>query len=194
MKEGAPGAFLQQNPFKMKKNYLILLLFGFLATVSCKKEDDGVVIIYEPGEQEFGWAKGTKEGKAWEASGFWRYHQNDSTYWGINFITYSDYGAQRESFGLNEIPFSIGSFPVKGGVNDLGDGFVGGYFGQWADDGDVIIGFMNVNEKENSFITISEMDTLTATMKGFFEIHFISEDESQKIEIKNGEFEVRLYE
>ncbi len=189
-----PGAFLQQNPFKMKKNYFILLLFGFLAIVSCKKEDDGVVIIYEPGTQEFGWAKGTKEGKAWEASGFWRYHQDDSTHWGIDFYTYSSFGEQREHFALNEIPFSVGSFSVKGKIGDLGDGFVGGSFGQWGDDGDVLIGFMEVNEEENSFITISEIDTLTATMKGFFEIHFISEDESLKIEIKEGEFEVRLYE
>lgn len=178
----------------MNKINLIFLLFVIFAAISCQKEDDGMVIIYEPGNQEFGWAKGTKEGKAWEASGFWRYHQNDSTYWGIDFTTYSKQGEQRENFSLNEIPFSVGSFPVKGKINDLDDGFVGGSFGQWGDDGDVLIGFMNLNEKENSFITISEIDTLTGTMKGFFEIHFISEDESLKIEIKNGEFEVRLYE
>ncbi|MCW5922918.1 MAG: hypothetical protein KIS77_11275 [Saprospiraceae bacterium] len=175
----------------MKQLNFIFLFICLVSAISCKKEDD--VIIYGPGKQEFGWAKGTKEGKAWEASGFWRYHQNDSTLWGIDFYTYSSFGEQREHFALNEIPLSIGTFPVKGRISDLGDGFVGGSFGQWGDDGDVLIGFMGINDKKHSFITISEIDTLTDTMKGFFEIHFISDDESLKIEIKNGKFEVRLY-
>ena len=64
----------------------------------------------------------------------------------------------------------------------------------WADDGDALIGFMEVNDDEDGFITVSEIDTATNTMKGFFEIYFISEDKSLKIEIKDGEFEVRLYE
>ncbi len=177
----------------MKKINFIILLFGLLAIISCKREDDEV-IIYDPGDQEFGWATGTKKGKAWEASGFWRYHQNDSTYWGINFTTYSSYGAQRETFALNEIPFSLGTFPVKGKINDLGDGFVGGSFGQWADDGDALIGGMYVNDDKNGFITISEMDTVTNTMKGFFELYFISDDKSLKVEIKDGKFDVRPYE
>jgi hypothetical protein len=174
-------------------NFLILVL-SILIIFSCKKDEDNSIIIYEPGDQEFGWATGTKEGKDWEASGFWRYHQSDSTYWGIDFTTYSSYETQRESFALNEIPFTTGTFQVKGGINDLGDGFVGGSFGMYADDGDVLIGFMKVNDDEDGYITISEIDTLTNTMKGFFEIYFINENESLKIEIKNGEFEVRVYE
>jgi len=164
---------------------------GITFIISCGKED---VIIYEAGTQEFGWAKGTKEGKKWEASGYWRYHQNDSMFWGIDFVTYSSYGAQRENFALNEIPFSIGTFSVKGGLNDLGDGLVGGNLGMFADDGDAIVGSLKVNDDENGYITISEIDPSTSTIRGSFEIYFISDSGSQKIEIKDGEFEVRPYE
>ena len=126
-----------------------------------QKDEDNPTTIFEPGDQEFGWATGTKEGKDWEASGFWRYHLSDSSYWAIDFTTYSSYGAKRENITLNEIPFSKSTFSVKG--NDLGDGFVGGSFGMWADDGDALIGFMEVNDDEDGFITVSEIDTATGS-------------------------------
>ena len=178
----------------MKSVFFSVLLIGILFHSSCKDKDDDLNTIYEPGNQKFGWATGKKDGKMWESSGFWRYHQNDSTFWGIDFYTYSPFGEQREHYALNEIPLSKGTFPIKGKINDLGDGFVGGSFGLWGDDGDVLLGFMNLDDEEDSYLNISELDTLTKTIKGFFEIHFISEDESLKIEIIDGEFEVRLYE
>ncbi|HHB51573.1 MAG TPA: hypothetical protein ENK75_00795 [Saprospiraceae bacterium] len=178
---------------KITKIIFSLLLIAVVISYGCKKEVSPV-IIYDAGDQEFGWATGMKEGHQWNASGYWRYHTNDSTYWGINFVTYTSYGAQREHFALNEIPFSKGTFSIKGGINNLGDGFIGGDFGFFADDGDALIGYMQPNENENGFLEITEIDFSTRTIKGFFEIYFISEDESLKIEIKDGEFEVRLYE
>lgn len=175
----------------MKPAYFSCLLIGILFISSCKKEN--MVVIYEAGDQEYGWAKGTKEGYDWEASGYWRYHRNDSTHWGIDFVTYSSYGAERENITLNEIPYSTGTYPVRGRIRDLGDGFVGGSFGMRADDGDALIGYLEPNNDENGYITVSEIDTMTNTMKGFFEIYFISVDGSLKIEIKDGEYEVGLY-
>ncbi len=177
----------------MQSKYFILLLAILCTLISCKDDDDQMVVIYDAGDQEFGWATGTREGHAWEASGYWRYHQNDSTYWGINFVTYSSYGAMRESYALNEIPFAIGTFPVKGGLRDLGDGFVGGNYGRLADDGDASLGTLPINDDEDGFITISSIDSTTNTIKGFFEVYFRSEDHLLKIEIKDGEFEVTPY-
>lgn len=162
-----------------------------LLTTSCNKKED--VIIYEAGNQEFGWATGKRACQDWEASGLWRYHLNDSTFRVINFVTYSS-GAERENFSLSEIPLSTGTYSVGGGSGDLGDGLVGGRLSLSADDGDVDAGFLNVNDEENSYITISEIDLSTNTIKGFFEVYFITESGDWKVEIEDGEFEVRPYE
>ncbi len=160
-----------------------------LLVISCTKKED--IIIYEAGNQEFGWAIGTKEGIQWEASGFWRYHLNDSTHKVIKFVTYSSDGAQRENFTLSYLPLSVGTFSVKN-IPDLANGVVHGSFSMF--EGDASIGGLDVNENEDSFITISEVNTSTNTIKGSFEIHFISDDGELKVEIKDGEFEVRPYE
>ena len=173
-------------------NYLILLVsVSFL--ICCGKEEKEV-IIYDAGNQEFGWAIGTKEGVQWEASSYWRYHQNDSTFCGINFVTYTSYGAERENFALNEIPLSIGTYSVSGELSDLGDELVGGSLSLSIDDGDVGGVSLKVNDDKSSYITITEINSSTNTMKGFFEIYFIHESGELKIEIKDGEFEVRPYE
>lgn len=178
----------------MKNMFFKLLLFGFLAVSACKKDKDDNVVIFTPGEQVFGWAKGVKEGKAWEASGYWRYHTDDSTHVGIDFKTYSEFGELREDIGLNEIPLSLGTYTIKGSIYDLGDNFVGGSYGLLIDDGDVAGGIFFVDENEDNFITITEIDMLTNIIKGFFQLHFIDESKNFKLEIKDGEFELRLYQ
>lgn len=182
----------------MKNIKILFRLFLILPIcfLGCKEENkpDDSVIIYEAGDQKFGWAKGTKEGHQWEASGYWRYHANDSTLWGIDFITYSIEGFRRESFALNEIVFKKGTYAVKGTLSDLGDGHVGGSYARLAADGDAVLGVLESNDDEDGFVTITEIDSLTNTMKGFFEIYFINEEGGLKVEIKDGEFEVRLYE
>jgi len=172
-------------------NYLVLLV-SVLLLVCCGKEEN--VIIYEAGNQEFGWATGTREGQDWEASSYWRYHLNDSTFRVINFLTYTSFGAERENFSLSEIPLSTGTFTVGGSSTDLGDGLVGGSLSLSTDDGDVGGVSLKVNDDKNSYVTITEINSSTNTMKGFFEIYFIHESGELKVEIKDGEFEARPYE
>jgi len=183
---------MPQIKYIMKlKSYFSILLVVILFSTSCKKED---VIIYEAGNQEFGWATGTKSCEDWEASGYWQYHQSDSTLVGVTFATYTSYGAERESFSLNEIPLSVGTYPIGGSSSDIGDGLVGGSYGMSGDDGDTHLGSLKVNEDKNGCITVSEIDMSTKTIKGSFQVFFISDSGGLKVEIKNGEFEVRLYE
>ena len=173
----------------MKLLNCLILLVSVSFLICCGKEEN--VIIYEAGNQEFGWATGIKEGAQWEASGYWRYHLNDSTLRVIKFVTYSSDGSQRENFTLSYLPLSVGTFSVKQNP-DLANGVVRGSFSMF--EGDASIGGLDINENEDSFITISEVNTSTNTMKGSFEIYFISEGGELKIEIKDGEFEVRPYE
>jgi len=169
----------------------ITLFITVLFIVSCSKED---VIIYEAGNQEFGWATGTKSCEDWEASGYWQYHQSDSTLVGVTFATYTSYGAERENISLNEIPLSLGTYPIGGGSGDIGDELVGGRYSMSGDDGDAHLGSLKVNEDKNGCITISEINMSTKTIRGSFRVFFISDSGELKVEIKKGEFEVRLYE
>jgi len=170
-------------------NYLVLLVsVSFL--LCCGKEEKEV-IIYEAGNQEFGWATGTKEGAQWEASGYWQYHLNDSTLTSIKFVTYNSEGVQREKISIGYIPLSEGTLSIKRNP-DVNNGIARGSYSM--SDGDVSLGGLEVNENENSYITISQIDSLTNTIKGFFEVYFISESGGLKVEIKDGEFEVRPYE
>ena len=59
--------------------------------------------------------------------------------------------------------------------------------------GDILLGTMDVNDEKESFITITQIDIITNTVEGFFEIYFISEDKTKKLDIKDGEYDVSLY-
>lgn len=176
----------------MKTN-LFLLSILVLLFASCA-DDEPAVPIYEAGDMMFGWARGTRSGQQWGASGYFQFHQNDSTLIGISFVTYNEYGDRRESYSLNEIPAKPGTYIVKGSYSNVGDGFVGGNYVRLAADGDVVIGYLSVNDDKNGFVTITDFDEATQTVKGTFEIYFTNENRNSFVEIKDGVFEVRLYE
>ncbi len=186
------------------KPLLQISIFAFLSLVllffSCKKDEP--VIIYEAGDQQFGWAKGTKGGQEWEASGFAQYHQNDSLFIGLTFRTFTAWGALREDLGTNELLLKPGHYEVKYGIRDLGDGYVGGSAGMWGSDGDVLKAFYNVNNDKDGFIQIESVDTIGGmiTISGEFELFYVRDDSysdssyPKRIEIKDGEFEVGFYQ
>jgi hypothetical protein len=176
----------------MKLN-LILLLSLILLFVACSDEEIAIPQYYA-GDQEFGWATGTRSGKEWEASGYWQYHQNDSTLIGISFETYNEFGDRRESYSLNEIPVKPGTYTIKGSYLDVGDGFVGGTYSRLAADGDAVIGLLEVNNDKNGFVTVTEFNTDTKIVKGTFEVYFTNENNINPVEIKDGKFELQLYE
>lgn len=119
---------------------------------------------------------------------------NDSTLIGISFETYNEYGDRRESYSLNEIPGKPGTYSIKGSYLNVGDGFVGGTYARLAADGDAVIGLLEVNDDKNGFVTVTEFDEATQTVKGTFEIYFTNENRNSFVEIKDGVFEVKLYE
>lgn len=179
----------------MKIHFIVFFMLTLvLSGLACKKEEVKVVDIFEAGNQEFGWATGKKEGFDWEASGYWLFHEGDSTLWGVVFTTHTSEGFLREDYALNEIPFLLGRHPVKGGLLDLGDGYVGGVYGRWADDGDALLGALEIDDSFPNHIEITAIDTLTKTINGTFEIHFKHKSGNYTTNITGGEFEVRPYQ
>ncbi len=186
------------------KPLLQISIFAFLLLVllffSCKKDEP--VIIYEAGDQEFGWARGTKGGQEWEASGYLQYHLEDSSKLLLFFRTFTREGFMREDLNANEIPLSPGYYEVKYGIRDLGDGYVGGGAGIWGSDGDVLKASYNVNNDKDGFISIESVDTIGGmiTISGEFELFYLRDDSysdssyPKRIEIKGGEFEVGFYQ
>ncbi len=184
----------------MKSKTIFAFLLLVLLFFSCKKDEP--VIIYEAGDQEFGWARGTKGGQAWEASGFAQYHLEDSLLFALILRTYSTEGFIRESLNANEISLTPGNYKVKYSAYELGDGYVGGGAGIWGSDGDVLKAFYNVNNDKDGFIQIESVDTIGGmiTISGEFELFYVRDDSysdssyPKRIEIKDGEFEVGFYQ
>jgi hypothetical protein len=175
------------------KNNLLFFIGAILLFATCDR-DEIAFPIYKAGDKEFGSATGTRSGQQWEASGLWRYHSEDSTLIGLTFQTFNDFGEARERYSLNEIPAELGTYTVRGTYGDLGDGFVGGSYSRLAADGDALIGRLDVNDDKNGFVEITSFNENTKTVKGTFEIYFANDTKTTLVEIKDGEFEVRLYE
>ena len=176
--------------------YFIIVLFFSICLLTCSKDDP--VIIYEPGAQTDGWATGLKGGQEWEASGFARRHEANSSLIGIDFVTYNKEGSIRESYATNEIPLKIGYTIVKYGFHELGDNYAGGSAGMLGSDGDLLEASYRTNNDKEGFIKITSVDSISNRVAGEFELFFIqktSYNDSHhldKLELTEGRFEVRI--
>ena len=176
--------------------YFIIVLFFSICLWTCSKDDP--VIIYEPGPQTDGWATGLKSGQEWEASGFARKHGEDSTFIGLNFVTYNQEGSLRENYATNEIPLKPGYTIVKYSLRDLGDNYVGSFASILGSDGDLLEASYRTNNDKEGFIKITSVDTISNMVAGEFELFFIQKTSyndshhPDKLELTQGYFEVRI--
>ncbi len=172
----------------MKNIILLIILLGFFG---CSRSDEETLVsIYEPGDMEFGWCEGYKNGKPFVSSGeAKRYTVFTDQYFGIAFDTYTTEGFHREHIAFGAIPFSGGTFPISGRppkVNDpIIEGMVGGFYSTSEDDGDVLEDVYLVNEDANNEIIISEVDTINNVVKGSFHVEWIIDPSRNKINESN---------
>ena len=188
----------------MKKTHLILLFLTFTLLFSCQKDkkprlgycSDLVPYnqeIFDPGPQEFGWAKGVKGGFPWEASAMWRPREEDSLHWSLHITTYEGGYVRRESIVLGEIPYEKGKYKVSG--YDNWDGIVDGGYARLIEDGDAVLSYFSTNDTKESWLIITEIDPENKLMKGLFELHFGPEDCLDfQVDIFEGSFEARMWE
>ncbi len=153
----------------MKKVLLFcagLLLFG----AGCRKEEEGYRIpIYEAGPQDTGWAEASRDGEDWTATGYGLMGQSRA-FLALRFVTYNEYGDQRENFGLNDIPIQTGKYLIKGDPDDHDDNFIGSAYGLFTSDGDAIIATYHNDESIEGFLELTLVDTLNKRVEGVFGI------------------------
>jgi hypothetical protein len=92
--------------------FSFLLLFSSCWDVSISEP------VYLPGEQEFGWAMGSKSGQQWESSGYWEPYPNDTAIATVIFETFNEAGKPQEAYGLNDIPLIPGTYSIMGSYSD----------------------------------------------------------------------------
>lgn len=159
----------------MKKLICLAIIFCFL---SCEKElpppeEIEVDLTLYPGEQNDGWGEGIKNNKTWECSSQSLYHTNDQTRIGIFFNTYNNEGFTREDIGFNDIPIQVGTFPIKFGYRDIGNGFIGSTYNMSGGDGHVLVGRYDLIESDlENKIEILQIDTSAKKVEGKFTAAF----------------------
>lgn len=162
--------------------FLILVVF-----YSCKDDDplgtNEAVIIYESGDQEYGWATGKKNGVEFAASGMGITHSDKpEEYFGLRFNTYSIEGDERESFSFNKIAYDTRIFTVSGAYDTIYNGLVGsgGYLRLYGD-GDVLGEVYILDESQNNYLEVISFDTINNLITGKFDVSFIIDDSFPKV-------------
>ncbi len=177
----------------------LILSFIFLLVFSCGKNDRLIKPEPEPlfpGSQEYGWAKGMKNGDEWEASAVASYHSDDSTYAGMIIDAFNANGFLRESIGFNEIPIKVGMNTIRGTAFDVYDGFIGNGYDRWGSDGDVLTARYILDEDYNNTLEITKVDLSTETIEGVFsaryDIEFDNRPYPEIVEFKNIKFSAQI--
>ena len=152
-----------------------ILIFSIFI-IACEKEappsenippvEDEEVIV--PGEQEFGWARGLKEGETWEASAQALLFDTSGQYIDLILTTYNEEGFLRGSLVLNEIPLFPGQYEIKFGAQADNDNFVGASYGNSISHGDVLMAFYNaLDDFPESSLELITVDTVTNLCEGY---------------------------
>lgn len=180
----------------------VICLFIILLQ-SCDKSE--AIQIWEAGNQEFGWAEGSKNGAEWEASGIWTHLlapnllELDSSSFVIILTTKTSWGANREfisikSFYWDEV--EEGTYDVFSSENQTSNIIEAGY-SLAQDDGDVLWAIYDLDESEHNFITIDYLDRENRIVGGTFQLHFNQKTEVEelpdKVRFSEGKFEVSQY-
>lgn len=139
----------------MNTRTIIALLIGASLFVSCQKEIEyphGP--IYEPGPQTLGWSTSEKNGLPFESSGYaTRPSEFPDEIFGVQFLTYTDWGALREFISIGGFEYRLGRYEVVKATDfDSMDDFeksqivMGGY-STLSDDGDVLEDFYTIDSR-----------------------------------------------
>jgi hypothetical protein len=170
--------------------YLIFIISFLLILSACKKDESSeptpipvdppsvYVPIYQPGDTSMGAAYAKKLTANWKATSSCRVQSYfDTNYISIVFLTYNNFGEQRESFGFGFIPRfgAEKSYFLKDMTSStLKSGHVSPYYNTWTSDGDVLQDYYEIDTTafDNHF-TVTKLDlankriecTFTATFK-----------------------------
>ena len=195
----------------MNTRTIIAVLIGTSLFVGCQKEIEyphGP--IYEPGSQTFGWSTSEKNGLAFESSGFaTRPSEFSEEMFAVDFRTYTDWGALRETIGIGGFEYRLGRYDVVKAMDfDNMDDFeksqiVMGIYSTLSDDGDVFEDFYTIDSRGDNWAVITAIDTIDeeVVIRGEYNLHFKFKNNRDKMNAANpdhvrftdGVFEVRFW-
>jgi hypothetical protein len=185
----------------MKTNMILMAAALFLLCAACCKKDE--LEIFEPGDQAYGTMQADKKvnwiGKEkWTASGVAiREQEQPDRLFRIGGRTYSEDGEERESLTIFEIPLSKGTYPIFTNREDA-QSKVYAVYGRRISDGDVVGALYRPTKSNQNCITVTEIDTVSGTVKGRFRVEFSIVDEYDNSEFpdcvlfKNGTFDLKF--
>ena len=112
---------------------------------------------------------------------------------------FNENNEKREHIGINNIPAKIGKYSIylNGGINYDQDSVTMAAFTLKAEDGDVLVGYYNVLESVQNYISVEALDTVKNEVKGKFNITFINKYPKaglppDTIRFKNGSYFTRI--
>lgn len=173
----------------------MLLFFASLLLCTCSKDE---VLIFEPGDMEFGYAKALKNEHDWMASvyGFQYDMPNDSHFF-MHFNTYLSGIYLRESLIIGKIPKAKGTYSIiKTSMNDTYSDKAIASYDISEDDGDVAGDSYFVDEDANhNKVEVTYIDTIAGIVRGKFSVTFLIKEpkknsqNSDCVQFTDGEFE-----
>jgi hypothetical protein len=176
----------------MKKNiYYIFIAFLFF---TCKKENLPNAPTFQAGKKEFGFFKGIKNGKNFEASAFCTLYPENIDVCHISFLTDEGEEVYREVFTCGNVPLKRGKY-TDFNENDVTKLYASGSIQE--EDGCIVGQYYKLDFKANNYIELTSVDTIQGMIKGYTDLTFnaeppIIEPYAAKLHFKKLHFEVRI--
>jgi hypothetical protein len=192
----------------MDTKTIIALLIGASLFVSCQKDIEYPQgPIYEPGPQTLGWSTSEKNGLPFESSGFAiRPSGFSEEIFTVDFRTYTDWGALRETIGVVGFEYRLGRYDVVENIDFnsiVNSKQVTASYGTLSDDGDVLEDSYVIDERGDNWATITAIDTIDGevVIRGAYNLHFkfknnrdkVNEANPDHVRFTDGVFEVRFW-
>ena len=174
--------------------YVLFIIIALAPFVACQKEKftdpppppppdtpSIYVPIYQPGDTSLGAAHAKKLTASWQAKAVCKIQSYfDTNYISVTLLTYSNNGAQRESFGFAFIP-RFENNKVYGLKKMTGStlipNFVSPGYTTWTSDGDVFEDFYGLDTTAtDNFFRVVSIDPVSNRMEGTFTATFKIEE------------------
>jgi len=153
----------------MKK--IIISLFVALLFSACEKD----VIIYDPGNMEYGMATAKKNGADWKASTYCGISNSPRRFFTVAMRTYYQNIVLREAMSFNFIPTNVGKYKIHPMIfpTNIEDTILTSHYWFLIDDGDVVGDSYTVDDSvSDNEIEVTYIDTIAGIARGRFKVTF----------------------
>lgn len=182
------------------KAYQSLFVFVVML-LACHKEPQRELEIFLSGAQTYGFMKATKQADGnsaqWNASGAALRDDYIPGLLNLTSSTEDEYQQRRESLYIGQIPMQPGKYNIQEG-SPSDSGFPESGYYRLISDGDVTGANYGVRGKNDNWVEIIEVDTVTKIVKGRFNVHYIISDKHkdsgfpEKVDFEGGYFEMEI--